>query len=381
MGGSPGVDTGAGRAVHITTVHPALDTRVFHREAMTLADEGYEVILVAPHEGDAAVQGVRIKGLRQPRNRLERMLGLTWRAYRLAQREQADVCHFHDPELLPVGLLLKLTTCARVIYDVHEDVPEQILTKHWIPRVLRRPVAAAVGLGEKLLARGVDAVVVATEGIAKRFVGFHPVVLRNFPSLSMFAWPDARERSGPLGRLIYVGGISRVRGAFEMVQALEHVARSSKVELTLVGRFEPAGLKEELSTLAGWQHVQTTGWLPPEVAYELLKKADIGLVCLHPLPRHVVALPVKLFEYMGAGLPVIASDFPLWKEIVEGNNCGLCADPLDPQAIAAAIEYLIAHPDEARQMGENGRRAVEEKYNWERESEKLRALYGRLLSR
>jgi glycosyltransferase involved in cell wall biosynthesis len=291
------------------------------------------------------------------------------------------VYHFHDPELLPVGLLLRLTTCAKVIYDVHEDVPEQVLTKHWIPRALRRPAAAAVGFGEKLLARAVDAVVVATEGIAERFVRFDPVVIRNYPSLSMLPCPAVEERSRHRSQLIYVGGIGRLRGAFEMVQALVRVAQTCDVRLRLIGRFEPPGIGEELSALPGWKRVRMLGWLDPPAVYEELKHASIGLVCLHPAPRYIVALPVKLFEYMAAGLPVVASSFPLWKEIVEGNECGLCVDPLDPQAIAAAIEYLIAHPDKARRMGENGRRAVEEKYNWERESEKLLALYDKLLSR
>lgn len=369
------------RVCILTTVHPLFDTRIFHKQAKTLAGAGYEVILVAQHEGDVEVEGIRIRGLRRPQNRLERMLGLTWRAFRSARRERADVYHFHDPELLLAGLLLKLTTRAKVIYDVHEDVPEQVLTKHWIPRVLRRPAAAAVGLGEKLLAWGMDAVVVATEGIAERFVRLAPLVIRNYPLLSMLSCPASKEWARSPRRLIYVGGISWRRGAFEMVRALGYVARSSEVELTLVGKFEHADLEGQLAALSGWQHVRTTGWLYPEDVYQRLREGDIGLVCLHPVPRYMVALPVKLFEYMAAGLPVIASDFPLWKEIVEGNQCGLCANPLDPQAIATAVEYLIAHPDEARRMGENGRQAVEEKYNWERESEKLLALYDKLLSR
>jgi len=125
--------------------------------------------------------------------------------------------------------------------------------------------------------------------------------------------------------------------------------------------------------------VHFLGWMQPEDVYAHLAKADIGLVCLHPEPRFMVAWPVKLFEYMAAGLSVVASNFPLWKEIVEGNQCGITVDPLDPKEIAQAIEYLLTHPEEARQMGENGRRAVEEKYNWEMESKKLLGVYSKLL--
>jgi len=365
----------------ITTVHPPFDTRIFHKEARTLARAGYEVTLIAQHSHNEVVDGVKITGLPKPRNRFSRTFGLTWRAFRTALRQRAEVYHFHDPELLPIGVLLKLFTRAKVIYDVHEDVPEQILTKHWIPALLRRPVAVVFNSLEKLLVRAADAVVVATEGIAEKFASFNPVVVHNYPNLQMLPNPSTERGGGEEKVLIYAGGITELRGAREMVRALEQLKPACDVELHLIGKFEPPELERKLQALPGYQRVRFLGWMKPENVYAHLAKADIGLVCLHPEPRFVVALPVKLFEYMAAGLPVIASDFPLWKEIVEGSNCGLCVDPLDPQAIARAIEFLITHPEEAREMGENGRRAVEEKYNWEHEGEKLLALYDKLLSR
>ncbi|MBD3768073.1 MAG: glycosyltransferase, partial [Gammaproteobacteria bacterium] len=103
-----------------------------------------------------------------------------------------------------------------------------------------------------------------------------------------------------------------------------------------------------------------------------------GLVTFLPAPNHIDAQPNKMFEYMSAGLPIITSIFPLWREIVEGNQCGLCVDPLDPQAIGEAIQYLIDNPVEAEQMGKNGRQAVEQKYNWTIEEQKLLDLYAGL---
>ena len=136
----------------LTTVHPPFDTRIFYKQARTLARAGYKVVLIAQHNRDEMVDGVKIVALPKPRNRFARIFGLTWRAFHLALRERAEIYHFHDPELLPIGVLLKIFTRAKVIYDVHEDVPEQILTKHWIPCLLRRPLAGVFNAFEKLMA-------------------------------------------------------------------------------------------------------------------------------------------------------------------------------------------------------------------------------------
>ena len=363
----------------LTTVHPPFDTRIFHKEAKTLARAGYVVVLIAQHDKDEAVDGVKIIALPKPRNRLTRIFGLTWLAFRLALRQRAEIYHFHDPELLPIGVLLKLFTRAKVIYDVHEDVPKQILTKYWIPARLRRPLAVVFNAFEKLLARALDAVVVAEEGIAEKFLRLKPVLVHNYPNLEMLPNPSPRRKEEGDKVLVYIGGITQLRGAFEMVRALEYLAHIDGLRLHLIGKFAPPGLVQELQKLPGYQRVRFLGWLHPTEVYEHLRGTDIGIVCLHPEPKYVTAWPVKLFEYMAAGLPVVASNFPLWREIVEGNRCGICVDPLNPKEIAQAIEYLITHPEEARKMGENGRRAVEEKYNWEKEGEKLLKLYEELV--
>jgi len=222
-----------------------------------------------------------------------------------------------------------------------------------------------------------DAVVVATEGIAQKFRGHNPIVVHNYPDLRMLPNSSApKEKNEKV--LVYVGGISKLRGAVEMVQALDYLAHVEGLRLDLIGRFEPPELERELRALRGYQHVCLFGWLPWKSAWERAQLAFAGMVLFHPAPNHTNSLPNKLFEYMAIGLPVIASNFPLWREIVEGNNCGICVDPLNPKAIAEAIEYLLTHPEEARKMGENGRRAVVEKYNWEREARKLLSLYDKL---
>jgi len=367
------------RVCILTTVHPPFDTRIFYKQAKTLVKAGYDVTLIAQHDRDEVVDGVRIMALPKPQNRLARIFSLTLRAFWRALRQRADIYHFHDPELLSTGIMLKLLTRAKTVYDVHEDIPQQILTKHWVPVVLRRPIAWLFGRWEKLVARFFDVVVVATEGIGGKFARYNPVIVHNYPSLEMLPKPSQTTMEGNEKTLVYVGGISKLRGAFEMIRAVEHLTHIEGLRLDLIGRFEPPGLEGELQALRGYERVCFLGWLPPEEVYRHLAQAGIGLVCLHPEPRYTVSLPVKLLEYMAAGLPVVAANFPLWKEIVEGNECGLTVSPLDPEEIAQAIDHLFSHPEEARRMGENGRRAVEEKYNWEREGEKLLELYEELL--
>jgi glycosyltransferase involved in cell wall biosynthesis len=370
------------KIAHLTSVHPPFDSRIFHKECKTLAKAGYEVVLIAPHDQDETVDDVKIRAISKPKRRRERMTRTAWHVYRTASQEHADLYHFHDPELIPVGVLLKIQG-KKVIYDVHEDVPRQILTKHWIPHLLRKLVAQIAELMELVGTRPFNGITAATPTIAERFPPEKTVIVQNFPILNELTpaklLKHTDKQNSPC--IVYVGGLSITRGIKEMVQAMALLPESRRARLALAGTFQPPELEVELQQMPGWERMQFVGWQDRQGVAQLLSKAQIGLVMLHPIINYLDSYPVKLFEYMAAGLPVIASNFPLWKEIVEGNKCGLTVDPLNPEEIAQAIEYLLDHPKECQTMGENGRRAVTEKYNWEKESEKLLALYERILKR
>lgn len=370
---------GKHRSVHLTSVHHACDTRIFHKECRTLAKVGYEVVLIAPHNRDETINGVRIQAVPKPKGRRERMTRTAWRVYREAWQDNAGLYHFHDPELIPIGLLLKARG-KRVIYDVHEDVPRQLLSKYWLPRWSRRALAWITETVEDLSARVFDGIVAATPTIAQRFPPQKTVTVQNFPPLDQLTPPqplDTAQEQSPL--IVYVGGMSITRGIKEIVQAMTLLPESRHVQLVLAGMFQPPELEAELRQMPGWKRVKFVGWQDHQGVTQLLSTAQIGLVLLHPIINYLDSYPVKLFEYMAAVLPVVASNFPLWKAIVEGNECGLTVDPLNPKEIAQAIEYLLDHPKVRQKMGENGRRAVLEKYNWENEAKKLLALYERLL--
>ena len=206
-------------------------------------------------------------------------------------------------------------------------------------------------------------------------MGVRSIDINNFPLLGELdgkvSW-DAKQRE-----VCYVGGIGRIRGIEELVRAMDQVQGGAR--LNLCGNFSEPEVKLTCKGLLGWKAVNEMGFLDRSEVRNILSRSVAGLVTFHPVPNHIDAQPNKMFEYMSAGVPVIASDFPLWREIIEGNQCGLCVDPLNPDAIAHAIDYLVQNPNEARQMGENGRRAVLERYNWAAEEKKLLKLYDEIL--
>lgn len=304
----------------------------------------------------------------------------TWALYREAIRQNADLYHFHDPELVPIGLLLRLHG-KTVVYDVHEDISVDVAAKHYIPRVLRRPLAWIISEIETLSSRLFSGIVAATATISLRFPfrDQRQVVVSNFPILPEFQTPLApawEDRSQAVG---YVGVLARDRCLPEMLQAMSLLPPELSARLELGGNFSPPGLKEELSGNEGWRRTRTLGVLDRAGVAKLLGEVRAGLVVLKPTPAYLESAPVKMFEYMAAGIPVIASDFPKFRDIIEGAKCGLLVDPTSPSAIAGAIHYVLTHPREAEEMGNRGRETSIRKYNWATEETKLLHLYHVLL--
>lgn len=360
---------------HISSVHKPFDIRIFQKEAKSLVKVGYDVTIIAQHDKDEIWDGIKIIPLSKSANRFERMTKTVLVAYRKALEVDARIYHFHDPELIPIGLLLKYHG-KRVIYDVHEDVPRQNLSKPYIPVVLRRPVSLMIGVLEAFSARRFDSVVTATPFINKRFIelGAKAINVNNYPyAAELYTSEDQRVTKEKA--VCYVGGITQFRSAFEMVDAIEKTG----CKLLLAGNYEP-GLEDKLKQLPGWRHVETLGHVGREGVRATMARSVAGLVLFHPLPNHFEAQPNKMFEYMSAGIPVIVSKFPFWMKIINDAQCGICVNPLDTEEIAGAIKWIIEHPSEAECMGQNGRRAVEEKYNWGTEETKLLSVYQKLLN-
>lgn len=362
------------RICHVSTVHKGLDVRIYHKECVSLSSEGYHVSLVIQYPDSDKPDDVTIVPLSAARSRLERATVGQFKAVAAALSTGSEIYHLHDPELVLAGLVLKVIG-KKVVYDVHEDLPRQILSKYWIPKPVRKLVASSFEYLENFAARRFDAVVTATPFIRDRFVGIgsNAVDVNNYPLLGEFdqyyPWSH-KERA-----VCYLGGIHDIRGLFEMIEAMGR----TDVRLLLAGPFALHEQQERAMTIRGWENVQYLGVLKRAGLAEVFARSMCGLLLFHPEPNHVDAQPNKMFEYMSAGIPVIASDFPLWREIIVGNDCGICVNPLDPDEIARAILWMADNPAAAERMGRNGRKAVEEKYHWEVESEKLLRVYASLL--
>ncbi|MFV0253070.1 MAG: glycosyltransferase family 4 protein [Beutenbergiaceae bacterium] len=358
----------------MTSVHARGDTRIAVKETATLQSHLGEVTLfvqdgLGPGTGPGGVPVIDVGT--PPGNRLMRMLLGNWRMGRRVAAARPVVAHFHDPELIPAALWWKVRG-IRVIFDVHEDLPRQVMSKPWLPGPLRRPVAALSRLAERVAGSAFDGIVTVTPTIAARFPANRTVLVQNFPDLAEMSFDE--QPYGTDAQVLYIGSITAIRGVRTMVTAMSRV-QDPDSRLVLAGTFRPSALEQHVRRLPGWDRVEFTGWADRAMVRRLLSTASLGLALFHPEPNHVQSQPNKLFEYLAAGLPIVASDFPHWRDLLNGHECALFVDPQDPEAVAAAIDWLLRNPDTAREMGERGRHAVRERFNWESESKSLLALY------
>ena len=342
------------------------------------AQIGWRVsLVVADGLGDEIVGGVCIFDVGRAPGRLGRVWQSVGRVFRKAEELDADIYQLHDPELLPVGLKLRKAGKI-VIFDSHEDFPRQILTKHYLLAPIRHTLSKLAELYERVAAPKLSGIIGATPLIQKKFerLNSRSVAVRNYPLVEELRF---EERTQTMRQAVcYIGSMSVARGIIEICDAI-NLSRSG-ARLLLAGDLSPdEALRSSVLSAAAAGRIEALGFLDRAGVRGVLQRSVAGLVTLHPTASYVDSLPIKLFEYMSAGIPVIASNFPLWADIVNSTECGLLVNPRDSRQIAHAIDWMVSNPDEARRMGLNGQKAVADRYNWASEERRLLAFYKDLL--
>ena len=365
---------------HLSSAHGRDDIRIGAKMARSAIQDGMSAaFVVADGKADETVDGLRIVGVRRYRWRLARIVFGPVAVFRAALRLDARIYKMHDPELLPLAMIARIFSRAKFVFDSHEDVPVQFLAKPYLTPALRRIGSAILKILLHFFCARLDGVIAATPLIHEKLsqANANAVTIRNYPLVSEFDGQHSRDIRRT--SITYVGNIAESRGILELLEAVDLVREP--VPLDLVGQFAERDTEERARRMTGWRMVTYHGWVGRGEVREALARSLAGIVTLRPHPNYIDALPVKMFEYMGAGVPVIASDFPLWRQIVETADCGLFVDPLDPQAIADAVQFMLDHPERAREMGVNGQRAVFERFNWKVEEAELLSFYRALHER
>jgi glycosyltransferase involved in cell wall biosynthesis len=366
------------KITHLTSAHPRSDIRIFEKMCKSLAQnkDYYVSLVVADGKGNETKGDVEIIDVGvDPGGRLIRMTKTVNKVFLKAKDLDSDIFHIHDPELIPIGLKLKKLG-KKVIFDAHEDLPKQILSKPYLNGFYRKILSNIISLYEKYSCHKFDVIITATPSINEKFkkINNNSFNINNYPkyevSVNFVDWSTRSKQ------ITYIGSIGKIRGIVEIIKALDY---TNGFQLNLAGQFDELDVKAYVQTLKSWCKVNDLGQISHNDVNILLSSSYAGIVTFLPVPNHVDAQPNKMFEYMNAGIPIITSNFKLWQDIVIQNECGICVDPLNPEEIGKAMQYLIDNPEVAKKMGENGREAVEKKYNWRIEEQKLFELYQNLV--
>lgn len=363
------------KVCHLTSVHNRYDVRIFNKECCTLQKNGFNVsLIVFDGKKDEIKNGISIINKRPRKkndSRVYRIIKSNISFYQQVKELDPAIVHFHDPELIFLGVILKLKG-FRVIFDIHESTHLQILQKSYIPRIFKKSLSYVYFKIERFFSKKFDALIAATPFINKSFNGVNNNIetINNYPLLDDLLFTSKAKTIS--NEIIYFGGINKIRGIIPIINAIE----GTTFKLNLIGDFLEKNLKSEIEKLPGWKNVIYHGFCGRKKINEIISRSSIGIVTFLDAPNHINAQPNKLFEYMSCGLPIVGSNFPLWKEIIEGKDCGICVDPSDKWEIQSAIKKILSDPNQISKFSLNGRKAIETKYNWEIEGEKLINLYN-----
>jgi len=369
----------------VTSIHADFDSRIY-KHCLSVRRLGHEVALISPwpprhDDGICYLSFPRRRGLG---GRARQAADIA----RLALRAGADLFHFHDVDILPLFVLLRLVTRRPVVYDIHENYSEEMLVRYWVPSYLRIPLYHAVRLAQAFGCSVFRNLVVVVNSIEREYgrPWLRCVQVRNYASVALAdqAADDYERRENAV---LFTGSQYVENGALLFLDIAQRVlARRRDIRFYSINRF---GMRkdshEKAMRLMASERLRGKVQVLPRIhgdrIMEYINRATIGISPNLNVPKQVKAIPTKLFEYMAGGLPIVASDLPYNREFVRETGAGLLADPSDPERFADHICWLADHRREAQQMGRRGRQAYLDRLNWEKQDQVLGGFYEAILAR
>lgn len=373
------------RVCILTTVHNCNDNRVYYKEVLSLKSLGYDVVYAAKEITDEIDKSIETVVIPQPKSTLRRIFGF-YKAYKVVKKLGCEIVHFQDAELIPTGLLLKCFTKTKVIYDVHEDYPAQMLTKFYIKSIrVRKMLNRIMTILEKWAGKRFDAIITADASVYKHFPPEKTTILYNFPSVKLMTQAD--EKTGAVEKkydIIFPGSMAKFTAKLFLDVMLESKKRGREIKCILISPFHFDGGKDWVIQTAKeygvYENLTLMDRIPPyEVSY-YMKASRIGLIPLPDTLKMRANIPTKMFEYMFFKLPVLTSDLPPCGRFMRKDEFGYLIKYDDVNAYVDLILNLLDHPDLIDLLGNTGRELVLTKYNWESEEKKLAEVYLKLLS-
>ncbi|MDB4871637.1 MAG: glycosyltransferase [Gemmatimonadales bacterium] len=377
----------------LSAVHRYDDVRILHKEGRSLAAAGFHVVHLSPAQSPQAPfveDGVRIRQYQQQRGLIGRMRN-SMALYRLARDERADAYHCNEPESWIVGAVVKFFANwpTKLVFDVHEHYPSRF-DEPRSPWILRRFGSRLVQTLYAILTPSTDQLIFAKRSVALDFRGalcpqefifnLGPLWLQHKTIDSVP--PRIRELFDGRPTAMHIGSLSRITGWPQLLRAMARM-NHSEMQLLCVGTILEGAdtVMAEARELGVDDRIKLIERVPYETVFDYLLCARLGLMLYQPgIQNHVFAFPMKLYDYMSMGVPVIAPRFAVEvAPIVIEASCGILIDTDSVEQLAEALDQLCGHPEQAAAMGRNGREAIRAKYNWEAEAPKLRRIYSRLI--
>ncbi|MCX6227028.1 MAG: glycosyltransferase family 4 protein [Bacteroidia bacterium] len=369
----------------LTFSHNPYDGRIYHREAKSLARNGYTVSILTLFDGkrqEPIDENIRVKYIDAVHENIYFLFLIQlYKLFREALKERADIYHCHEPESHLVGLVLKIIKRKKLVLDVHEYYPDVI---ELAGRFYKYFYMLSCYVIEPLCCWMDNCIICADDEIKRLYLNRNKNVITifNYPLIERWELNDNCPIHKNHNTLIYAGGFSEVRGIWLMLATIGELAkRFPDVMLLLLGDGPPA-LRDEMQQYIKERNlennIQCIGNVPHTEVTQYLRKAGVGLLLYQPIKKFCKNIPTKQYEYAISELPIVGTDLPPIKEFIDDAKCGLLVPPSNIEEVVNAVSYIFTHSDEAKKMGENGKNAVYEKYNWELMEGKLIDIYSKL---